>query len=132
MKPVEPTGLPGTRIVLAEKQDQYADLVANSTGERVYTRWSLDEQEREAVRDGACVELITWTFGQRFQPVYLSVQGVEGPSFISDEEGRRADLEELRDLVNDWIERPPADRLSSTFQELFDNAVRPLLRRTER
>ena len=47
-------------------------------------------------------------------------------------DGRTADLEELRELVNDWMERPPAERLSPTLQELFDNAVRPLLRRTER
>ena len=77
MKPVEATGLPGRRIVLAENQDQYKNLVAHMDGERVYTRWSLNETERGAILDGACVEMITWTYGQRFQPVFLRVQGVE-------------------------------------------------------
>ena len=77
MRPIEPTGLPGARIVLAEKQPQYDDLVAHSTGERIYTRWSLDETERRALLGGAAIELITWTYGRKFQPVYLRVQGVE-------------------------------------------------------
>ncbi len=132
MRPTEPTGLPGTRIVLAKNQSQYESLVAHTTGEHVYTRWELDENDKKAILDGACVELITWTYGQLFQPIHLRVQGVEEPSPISDEGGRRDDLEELRGLVNAWIERPPAARMSPASQELFDNAVRPLLRRTER
>ena len=80
MDPVEPDGLPGDRVVLAKDQPQYKDLVATITSECVHTRWSLDESERRAILDGACIELTTWTFGQQFQPVHLRVQGVEEPS----------------------------------------------------
>ncbi len=87
MKPIEPTGLPGERVVLAEKQPQYDNLVATVDGDRVYTRWSLDETERRALMDGAGIELITWTFGRQFQPVYLRVQGVEGRTVSEEQEG---------------------------------------------
>ena len=93
MKPIEPTGLPGQRVVLAENQDQYENLIAHTTGEQVYTRWSLDEIERRAILDGAAVELITWTFGQRFQPVYLRVQGVEERSVVSGMSAHTVDLD---------------------------------------
>lgn len=86
MKPIEPTGLPGERIVLAKDQSQYENLVAHVADERVYTRWSLDEDERRAILDGAAIELTTWTFGQRFQPVHLRVQGVEERSEVEDGE----------------------------------------------
>ncbi len=80
MDPVKPDGMPGRRVVLAKTQPQYADLVANMTADKVHTRWSLDVDERKAILDGACIELITWTYGQPFQPVYLRVQGVEEPA----------------------------------------------------
>ena len=86
MDPVEPDGMPGERVVLAKNQDQYKDLVANMTSERVYTRWSLDPTERQAILDGACIELITWTFGQAFQPVHLRVQGIEEPAISTKQE----------------------------------------------
>ena len=85
MQPVEPTGLPGRRVVLAETQPQYNDLVANISGDIVHTRWSLDGEERRAILDGACIELLTWTFGQPFQPVRLRVQGIEGQVEIGKE-----------------------------------------------
>ncbi len=78
MQPVEPTGLPGMRIVLAKTQPQYKDLVARKDREGVvYTRWQLDEDERGAILDGACIELITWTFNQPFSPIHLRIQGIE-------------------------------------------------------
>jgi len=77
MKPIDPEGMPGRRVVLGEAQPEYEDLVAMVTDERAHTRWELSDEEREAIAGGASIELITWTFGQPFQPVYLRVQGVE-------------------------------------------------------
>ena len=78
MQPIEPTGLPGRRVVLAKTQPQYNDLVAMQDSEGVvYTRWQLDENERRAILDGACVELITWTFNKPFSPTRLRIQGIE-------------------------------------------------------
>ena len=85
MIPVEPTGLPGIRVVLAESQEQYENLVAHISGDIVHTRWSLNEVERRAVIDGACIELLTWTFRQPFQPIRLRVQGIEGQVEIGKE-----------------------------------------------
>ncbi len=80
MDPIEPDGLPGKRVVLAETQPQYNDLVANVMGDgTTYTRWSLSPYERAAIMDGANIELITSTYGQPFQPVRLRVQGIEQP-----------------------------------------------------
>ncbi len=80
MRPTEPTGLPGRRVVFAENQPEYQPMPASVDVEGVVrTRWSLDEVERRAILDGACVELAVWTFNQPPQPVYLRVQGVEEP-----------------------------------------------------
>lgn len=81
MKPVEPHQQPGgRRVVFAADQPQYDPLPAVIDSEGViHTRWQLSADERRAVLDGSCLELMVWTFGQALQPVYLRIEGVEEP-----------------------------------------------------
>ncbi len=78
MKPTNPDGLPGKKIVFAENQPEYIPLpsTVEDAGE-VWSRWELTDEERAAVVAGACIELRVSTFGHSLQPLYMRVQGVE-------------------------------------------------------
>jgi hypothetical protein len=81
--PVEPAIVPNTRrIVLAEKQPEYAPLVARVGLEEydqigaqvtVTTEWDPTDEERAVLAAGGRVRLKTLTFGKPFQPVVLDV-----------------------------------------------------------
>ena len=77
MKPTNPDGLPGSQEIFAKDQPEYNPLPATVDGDKVWSRWSLTEVERRAILDGACVELAVYTFGQKLQPLYMRIQGVE-------------------------------------------------------
>ncbi|KKN39260.1 hypothetical protein LCGC14_0745430 [marine sediment metagenome] len=82
MEPVEPTDAPGRKVVFAAEQADYLPLVAHFTdGGTVLTRWRPNENERRAIMDGACIDLEVMTFGQPLQPLHVTVQGVNEPSW---------------------------------------------------
>lgn len=65
-------------IVLAEDQPEYQVLSAIEIKPGlIWTRWQLTKEEQEMVANGARVELFTWTFQQPFQPVQLSIEGID-------------------------------------------------------
>jgi len=68
-------GLERFEIVIARNQPEYQplrSLVSRETG-RVLSRWSLTPEQRAAVAAGADIFLDVATFGQKLQPVLLSV-----------------------------------------------------------
>ncbi len=80
MQPIEPTeGLPGVRVAFAEDQPEYTTLPVMYESEnqgRATSTWSLDEDERRAVAEGANIKLTMLTFGNPLQPVVMVVEGV--------------------------------------------------------
>jgi hypothetical protein len=65
-------------IVFAKDQPQYIPLpavVLDGVHGRVITRWTLTEEERQAVLEGADLYLELLTFGQPLQPMRLTVGG---------------------------------------------------------
>lgn len=79
MIPVMPDDREGSPVIMAADQPQYLPLPAHYYGGRVITRWQLNENERRAILDGACIDLTLVTFGQPLQPIMISVQGVTDP-----------------------------------------------------
>lgn len=63
-------------VILAEGQDEYANLPAVlNTPEpgTVWTCWDFTDTEREAIADGAYLNMFTSTFGKPFSPVRFSI-----------------------------------------------------------
>ena len=81
MIPVEPTeGLPGRRVEYAKEQSEYLTLptmLEDGREGRVTSCWSLDEDERKAVAEGAHINLTMLTYGGPLQPVIMVVEGVQ-------------------------------------------------------
>lgn len=78
MKPVSPV-VPGMKleeVVFAKNQSEYLPLPAVyfENGARIVTHWKLDWRERLRVLFGGSIWLYVLTFGQKLQPVYLSVE----------------------------------------------------------
>jgi hypothetical protein len=78
VRPISPrTG--AVELVLAKDQPQYIPLPAalyhdSSTGSvELVTRWTLTDEERLAVAEGADIFLGTLTFDQPYQPVRMQV-----------------------------------------------------------
>ena len=78
MKPVDPEDMPGELVHIGAGQPQYMPLPARIVGGgAVHTRWQLTFEERQAILDGACIDLTIMTFGQPLQPLMMTVQGVD-------------------------------------------------------
>lgn len=77
-----------TAVTYGANQPEYIPLPAarlhNPEGSAL-TRWSLSDEERRAIAEGADVYLEQLTFGQRLQPVRLSVGW---PTYYTDLERR--------------------------------------------
>lgn len=56
------------------------DLIAARVDGSYYTLWKLDFDERQAILDGANVEIWFWRTQPGFNPMSVSVQGVRGLS----------------------------------------------------
>jgi hypothetical protein len=90
MTPVSPV-IPGSapiEIVLGKGQPEYEPLPAvylDTRARNMITRWRLDEDEREAIANGADIILQQLTFRKEFQPVNLQVVGPDdAPVFVEE------------------------------------------------
>lgn len=65
-------------VVFAKNQPQYKPLrclVDDSRGDRrVTSRWTLTEEQRKAVAEGADIYLTLLTYGNPLQPILLAVE----------------------------------------------------------
>lgn len=62
------------RVTIGEGQPAYVPLPALVLpGYAALTRWQFTPEERQAIADGADLDLLVLTFGQPVQPVSLAV-----------------------------------------------------------
>ena len=69
-------GLEQKEIVYAKNQSPYIPLrtlVSSQLDRRVISRWTLTDEQRKAVADGADIFLILLTFGHLLQPIQMAV-----------------------------------------------------------
>jgi hypothetical protein len=71
-------GQEAEEIVFAKNQPQYKPLrclVDDSRGDcRVMSRWTLTDEQRRAVTEGADIYLTLLTYGNPLQPILLAVE----------------------------------------------------------
>ena len=68
-------GLEDKEVVFAKDQPQYLPLrtlVSKGGEQRVISRWTLTEDQRKAVADGADIFLMLLTFGEPLQPIQIA------------------------------------------------------------
>lgn len=72
-------GMEATRVTFGAEQPEYRPLpsvrLPGVTGQ-VLTRWQPSQEERQAIADGASIDLALCTFGGPLQPVILGVAGL--------------------------------------------------------
>jgi hypothetical protein len=69
-------GLENKEVVYAKDQPEYLPLrtlVSAGRDTKVISRWTLTEEQRKAVAEGADIFLILFTFGQPLQPIQIAV-----------------------------------------------------------
>jgi hypothetical protein len=69
-------GLEDREVVFAKDQPQYIPLralVLKGPERRVLTRWSLTDEQRKAIAEGADIFLELCTFGEPLQPIRMAV-----------------------------------------------------------
>lgn len=69
-------GLEQKEIVYAENQPEYIPLralVSSGYDRRVISRWTLTEEQRKAILNGADIYLELSTFGQPLQPIRMMI-----------------------------------------------------------
>ena len=77
MKPIEPEDVAGQPAVFGRGQPGVEPLPARVTRDGlVYTRWQLSFDERRAILDGACIDLVIFRGRAPLQALSMSVQGV--------------------------------------------------------
>jgi len=76
MKPIDPAGVEGRHVVIAEHQPEYIPLPACVRDDVVHTRWRFSLRERIAVLFGRSIDLELLTFKRPLQPLLLYVQGM--------------------------------------------------------
>jgi hypothetical protein len=83
------SGEEGREVVYAGKQRQYLPLrtlVSDDEKGRVLSHWTLTDEQRQAIAEGADVFLNLMTFGQPLQPIQI---------FVACDE----DTEEIKELL---------------------------------
>lgn len=76
MRPVEPAGESGGRIMLGQGQQEYEPLPARFTLDaerRMVTHWEPTVEELASIMAGGRIRLTVLTFGHSFLPVILDV-----------------------------------------------------------
>lgn len=69
-------GLEQKEIVYAKSQPEYVPLrtlVSSGPNCRVISRWTLTDEQRKAVAEGADIYLQLYTFGEPLQPIMMAV-----------------------------------------------------------
>jgi len=85
MLPVVPESRPEARaVIFAKDQPQYHPLPANINGPYVETKWKLSWRERWNVLVGGNIYLTLKTFGERLQPIRMSVLREEDAPSLRD------------------------------------------------
>jgi len=71
-------GMEAKEVVFAKNQPQYAPLrclVDDSRGDRrVTSRWTLTDEQRKAVAEGADIYLTLLTYGTPLQPIIMAIE----------------------------------------------------------
>lgn len=79
-------GLQHKEVVYARIQPQYIPLrtlVSAGADRKVISRWTLTEEQRKAVADGADIFLQLLTFGDPLQPIIMAVgSGTEDQEWV--------------------------------------------------
>lgn len=80
-------GLEKHELIYAEKQPEYNALRvirSNTEQKAVLSRWTLTQEQRAAIAEGADVYLEMWTFGFPLQPVRMAIGMEVDPSYIKE------------------------------------------------
>lgn len=85
-------GLESQEVVYAKDQPQYIPLrtlvnqnVTDKGYGRVISRWVLNDYQREAIAKGADIFLELLTFGERLQPIRISIgEGEPDPEWVKE------------------------------------------------
>ena len=68
-------GLEHREVIYAKNQPEYLPLralVSEGPEQRVISRWTLTDQQRKAVAEGADIFLLLLTFGGALQPIQMA------------------------------------------------------------
>jgi len=79
-------GLESKEIIYAKDQPEYIPLrtlVSAGPDRKVISRWTLTNEQRKAVAEGADIFLQLLTFGRPLQPILMAVgSGKENPDWV--------------------------------------------------
>lgn len=87
-------GLEKHEVVFAKNQSVYNPLRTirgKTQSVPVLSRWTLTEEQRQAVMDGAEIYLELNTFGQLLQPVRMAIGSEVSPEYIAEQYGLELD-----------------------------------------
>ncbi len=78
-------GLENQEIVYAKEQPEYIPLrtlKSSSPIGAVFSRWTLTQDQREAIANGADIFLELSTFNKPLQPIRMAISDASGAAFI--------------------------------------------------